>query len=168
MLNKKTNIATQKDIIWFGKSNFIRAFFFNIWIYILLITPIIYINYFSNEDYEPTIKIIIHLMFWSVIVLFIIHMLSYLMTDYVITKSGIVINNNLLSRVTEINKTSILKIELKKIENGLTDIYFYFNGVDIEGFQNRIIVFGVSNVEDLIDCLVESDGSDHIIALKYR
>ncbi|MFN8367112.1 MAG: hypothetical protein U0Y96_07700 [Candidatus Kapaibacterium sp.] len=90
------------------------------------------------------------------------------MTDYLITKSGIVIYNNLLSKVTEIDRTSILKIELKKIENGLTDVYFYFNGVDIEGFQNRLIVFGVQNVEDLIDCLVESDGSNHIIMLKYQ
>ncbi|MBX7154996.1 MAG: hypothetical protein K1X91_08520 [Bacteriodetes bacterium] len=85
-----------------------------------------------------------------------------------ITKSGIVIYNNLLSKVTEIDRTSILKIELKKIENGLTDVYFYFKGVDIEGFQNRLIVFGVQNVEDIIDCLVESDGSNHIIMLKYQ
>lgn len=168
MLYNKTQFPTQKDIIWSGKSKFIRALFFNIWIYSLLITPLIYILYFSNEDFESTVKIIIHLVFWSVIVLFIIHMISYLMTDYLITKSGIVIYNNLLSKVTEIDRTSILKIELKKIENGLTDVYFYFKGVDIEGFQNRLIVFGVQNVEDIIDCLVESDGSNHIIMLKYQ
>jgi len=155
MLNKSFEL---QDTIWTGQPDIKRAILFNIWFYIIIFFALnISLLYDSNENNSLS-----WLLFYSIVVFFvgllILHVYVFSKSIYKITSTQIIIATNLFTlRLKEITHTQIIKIEVVQYDNNSSNVLIYFHGVDIEGFQNRMILYGIPNATEVITKFLSYD-----------